>query len=105
MGVICGDAPYPTPEELRAWMDRLTGATWFIDATDEAVELGNPILGNVVLVGVLAGVGDLPLDREGFRAVMERTLSKNKIETNLRAFDKGVELVRQSRDTAVVQIP
>jgi indolepyruvate ferredoxin oxidoreductase beta subunit len=94
LGVICGDVGYPSEEELNGWMQKLTGAYWLINATDEAVRLGNPILGNVLLVGALAGIGDLPLSRDGFRAVMARTMPAGKLDINLSAFDKGLEAVQ-----------
>jgi indolepyruvate ferredoxin oxidoreductase beta subunit len=96
MGVICGEVDYPGEEALHEQMQKLAGAYWFIDATDEAVKLGNPILGNVLLVGALAGIGDVPLDREGFIDVIRRTMPPDKVGINLTAFDKGLEAVRQS---------
>ena len=96
LGVICGDVGYPSEDELNGWMQKLTTAYWLIDATDEAVRLGNPILGNVLLVGALAGIGDLPLSREGFRAVMSRTMPADKVDINLAAFDKGMATVQPS---------
>ena len=92
--VICGELQYPSMESLREWFGSLTRATWFIDATDEAVKMGNPILSNVILIGALAGIGDIPLDREGFRNVIARTMSPQKVETNMKAFDKGLEEVQ-----------
>lgn len=94
LGVICGDVSYPSEEEINGWMQKLTGAYWLINATDEAVRLGNPILGNVLLVGALAGIGDLPLSRNGFREVLARTMPPDKLDINLSAFDKGLEVVR-----------
>jgi indolepyruvate ferredoxin oxidoreductase, beta subunit len=93
VGVICGEVAYPALDDLKGWVDRLSAAAWFIDATDEAVKLGSPILGNVLLVGALAGVGDLPLNREGFRDVMARTMPPAKVEINVSAFDKGMAMV------------
>ena len=95
MGVICGEVNYPDKEDLHGWMQKLAGAYWFIDATEEAVKLGNPILGNILLVGALAGIGDVPLDRDGFSQVIARTMSPDKVDVNLMAFDKGLEAVRQ----------
>ncbi|MFO7707386.1 MAG: indolepyruvate oxidoreductase subunit beta [Desulfobacterales bacterium] len=95
VGVIGGEQKYPSGDELRTWMDRLARTCWFIDATEEALKLGNPILGNVMLVGALAGIGDLPLDREGFRDVIARSIPPDRVDVNLRAFGKGVEAVRR----------
>lgn len=94
LGVICGEANYPDREALQGWMQKLAGAFWFIDATDQAVKLGSPILGNVLLVGALAGIGDLPLSRDGFREVIARSMPADRVDANLAAFDKGLEAVR-----------
>ena len=92
VGVICGDDSYPSIDELKEWTKKLTAAAWFIDATDEAVKLGNPILGNVLLVGALAEIGDLPLDREAFRDVIARTMPPDKVELNLKAYGMGGQM-------------
>jgi len=94
VGVICGESAYPSMEELRGWMAKLTADCWFIEATDEAVKLGNPVLGNVILVGALAGVGDLPLERDGFSEVMARTMPAGKVKINLTAFEQGQAMIR-----------
>ncbi|RJQ74056.1 MAG: indolepyruvate ferredoxin oxidoreductase [Desulfobacteraceae bacterium] len=94
VGVISGELKYPSMDDLKLWMGKLTQAAWFIDATDEAVKLGNPILGNVMLVGALAAVGELPLDKNGFREVIARTMSADKVEINMTAFDRGVASIR-----------
>jgi len=94
VGVIGGEDSYPSMEALKQWAAKLTAAAWFIDATDEAVKLGNPILGNVLLVGALSAVGDLPLGRDHFRKVMERTMPPAKVEMNVTAFDKGMAMIQ-----------
>jgi len=94
VGVIGGEDRYPSMDELKQWAAKLTAAAWFIDATDEAIKLGNPILGNVLLVGALSAVGDIPLDRETFCEVIARTMSEDKVGLNLQAFDMGLALVK-----------
>jgi indolepyruvate ferredoxin oxidoreductase beta subunit len=96
LGVICGEVSYPGEKDLHGWMQKLTGKCWLVDATGQAVKLGNPILGNVLLVGALAGVGDLPIGRESFREVIARTVPAGKVDINLQAFDRGLETVRSS---------
>ena len=94
VGVIGGEDSYPSMDELKQWAAKLTAAAWFIDATDEAIKLGNPILGNVLLVGALSAVGDIPLDRETFGGVIARSMSEDKVGLNLQAFDMGLALVK-----------
>lgn len=94
VGVICGEHRYPAMEEVRQWADQLTSATWLVDATAQAVALGNAILSNVMLIGALAGVGDIPLDRDGFQKVITRTMPAGKVDINLTAFERGMALVQ-----------
>jgi indolepyruvate ferredoxin oxidoreductase beta subunit len=93
LAVVCGDSPYPAMDVLKGWMDKLTAGAWFIDATDEAMKLGTAILGNVLLVGALSAVGDLPLERDRFQEVMARTMPPAKVEMNIEAFEKGQSMI------------
>ena len=96
VGVISGDQAYPKAEDIKTWMGEMTARYWLINATEEAVKMGNPIYGNIMMIGGLAGTGELPLDRGDFEVVLSRTMSADKLEANLKAFDRGVELVSQS---------
>jgi indolepyruvate ferredoxin oxidoreductase beta subunit len=89
VGVISGEMEYPSYEDLKKWIQTLSTKAWFINATDEAMKLGNPIFGNIMLVGALAATGTLPLDRDGFEKVISRTMPATKVEINLTAFDQG----------------
>jgi len=95
VGVISGELKYPSLEDLRIWIEKLSKAAWFVDATDEAVKLGSPILGNVMLLGAMVGVGDLPLDTEGFREIISRTMAEGKVDINVAAFEIGAAAVDQ----------
>ncbi|MDI6776572.1 MAG: indolepyruvate oxidoreductase subunit beta [Syntrophales bacterium] len=95
VGVIAGELDYPSPEEIRATVKELSAYAWFIAATDEAIKLGNPILGNIVMIGAIAGMGELPIAREDFREVIVSSMPAEKLDVNLKAFDIGVEKVKQ----------
>ena len=94
IGVISGEHPYPSVDEVKSWIAELSAECWFLEATERALELGNPILGNIMMIGAAAGIGALPLDRDGFEAAIARTLSSEKRELNLKAYDLGVRMVQ-----------
>jgi indolepyruvate ferredoxin oxidoreductase, beta subunit len=94
VGVICGELAYPGAENLETWIRELSSEAWFLDATNTAVKLGNPIFGNVLMVGALAGTGVLPIDRRDFEAVISEGMPAEKVSLNLKAFDLGAEMVR-----------
>ena len=93
VGVISGDNKYPSMDELKTIIDDLSEKAWFINATDAAMELGNPIFGNIMMVGALAKTGVLPIGRDGFEKVMLRTMGEKKTPANLKAFDMGAEMI------------
>ena len=90
VGVISGESKYPDIDNIKEWMEKLTKSYWLIDATAEALKLGNPILSNVILIGALAAVGDIPLDSKGFQKVISRSMSHDKTKINLIAFGIGM---------------
>ena len=94
IGVISGEQRYPSMDELKSWIEELSEDCWFLAATERALELGNPILGNIMMIGAAAGIGALPLDREGFEAAISETLSSDKLALNLKAYDLGVRMVQ-----------
>lgn len=89
VGVIAGELDYPSTEEIRTAICELSAHAWFINATEEAIKLGNPILGNIVMIGAIVGTGELPLTREDFKEAIKYSLPADKLEVNLKAFDLG----------------
>ena len=94
IGVISGEQNYPDLADIRSWVADLSEASWFMDATDQAMALGNPILGNIMMIGAAAGIAALPLVREDFAAAIAANLSADKQELNLKAYDIGVGMVQ-----------
>ncbi len=94
VGVISGQITYPSDEEIKTWIDEMSSEYWLLNATDEAVKIGNPVLGNVVMAGALAGTGDLPLDRDIFELIMSTNFSGDKMKMNLEAYDFGYNVVK-----------
>lgn len=93
VGVITGETDYPSPEKIRHAVTALSAAAYFLDATAEAVNLGNPILGNIIMIGAVAGLGILPVNREAFETVIRKGMPANRVEANLRAFEIGAAAV------------
>jgi len=93
VGVITGEEEYPAPEKIREAVTSLSAQSFFLDATDEAVKLGNPILGNIVMIGAVVGLGVLPVNRGVFETTIREGMQATRVEANLRAFDIGVSAV------------
>ena len=94
IGVISGEQSYPSIDEIKSWIRELSEDCWFLEATEKALELGNPIFSNIMMIGAAAGIGALPLDRDDFEVAISETLSGDKLELNLKAYDLGTRMVR-----------
>jgi len=79
-------------DKLLAAIRSLSAKTWVVKATEEARQLGNPILANVLLTGALIGTGVLPLDAKSLEpALLERF--PDQFELNVTALKRGIALV------------
>jgi len=90
LAVAIGAARYPTVEEIMSTLEELSASAWLINATDIAVEMGAPILANIVMVGALVGAGKLPLRPEEVEQEFQESLSGDRLELNLKAFRRGL---------------
>ena len=73
----------------------LSSTGLFIDATDEAIKLGNSILANIIMIGAATRMFEFPIDREDFNQVILRSLPASKLDVNLKAFDMGASIMGQ----------
>jgi len=98
VSVIAGEATYPSMEEIQSAIHELSADAWFVEATDEAVKMGNPIYGNIIILGALAGTGAFPMDRKSFKAVIAETFPEDRLDANVKAYDLGMELVSRRQE-------
>ncbi len=87
-------ARYPTRAEVAATLKDLSSRSWVVDATDIALELGPPILANIVMMGTLVGSGLLPLGAEAFETELRESLPPDRLAMNLEAFKRGIAEVK-----------
>jgi len=93
VGVIAGELEYPPLKDIKASVKELSSTALFIDATDEAIKLGNSILANIIMIGATTRMSEFPIDQEDFNQVILRSLPASKLDVNLKAFDMGVGMV------------
>lgn len=93
IGVISGESSYPSESELKKSVRELTEKAWFVDATSPAIKLGNPVFGNIMMIGALAGISELPMDRTDFKTVISRIFPPDQMKTNLAAYDMGAQII------------
>ena len=63
-----------------------------IDANKIAIDAGNVLAANVVLLGVLAGVNIIPLSEKILKETVKRFVPKKALDVNIKAFNIGFKI-------------
>jgi indolepyruvate ferredoxin oxidoreductase, beta subunit len=89
--VAGGEAEYPSRETLVRSMGQLSQRAWYIKASEFALELGNPLLTNIVMTGALIGTRLLPLEKVKMERHLKSNFKGEKQAANLKAFELGYD--------------
>ena len=92
--VTAGDENYPEMEEFKSVLNQLCGKVYFINAVEQALELGMAILSNMIMMGALLELNLLPLSVEEFTEVLSRNIAEKHLEINLKAIEEGRKAVQ-----------
>jgi len=92
--VTSGNEKYPEGEEIQEALKGLSRKVYYVPATEKAIEMGSPILGNMIMMGALLELNLLPLSPAEFRETLGRNFKEARLETNLRALEEGKRTVR-----------
>jgi indolepyruvate ferredoxin oxidoreductase beta subunit len=91
--VTSGDEKYPEPEEIQKALESLSRKIYSIAATEKAMEMGSPILGNMIMIGALLELNLLPLGPSEFREILAKNFSAQRLKTNLQALAEGKKII------------
>jgi len=96
VSVSTGNAKYPSIEEITGELGKKLKVST-VDATTLAVEAGNKIASNTVLIGALANIAEqakIPLERDILLKAVEERVPERFIELNRKAFELGFSAVK-----------
>jgi indolepyruvate ferredoxin oxidoreductase beta subunit len=91
MTVTSGQANYPDRQEILAVLERAAATVTTVAGTQTALDMGNVMCFNIVVLGALCRIMDGNADI--WRAVVRERVPAKAVELNLKAFDRGLELV------------
>ena len=96
LDVISGDVTYPEVSRVVNKIQELSRRVWTLNATEIALEMGDPIFSNMVMLGALSSIEVIPIDRLAFEATIEELLPPAKLAENMEAFDRGREVLKRN---------
>ena len=91
--VTSGDEKYPETEEIQKALESLSRKIYSIAATEKAMEMGSPILGNMIMIGALLELNLLPLSPSEFRETLAKNFTAQRLRTNLQALEEGKKII------------
>jgi indolepyruvate ferredoxin oxidoreductase beta subunit len=91
---ITGEEDYPDLAEVKRVIREMSGKTWFLDATQISLEMGNTILTNMVMIGALAESKVVDLTESDLRGIIKESFSGDIAQTNISAVSRGMRAVR-----------
>jgi indolepyruvate ferredoxin oxidoreductase beta subunit len=86
---------YPSDEELRAAISRLSRRAWFVNAASVAAKLGVPMATNIIMVGALLGTRQLPLKAGDVKPEIEESFPPETSDLNLKALQRGIAVAKR----------
>ncbi|MBA4395560.1 MAG: indolepyruvate ferredoxin oxidoreductase [Desulfobacca sp.] len=95
LDVLSGKATYPDLPIILSKLRELSKQVWALNATEIALQMGDPILANVIMLGALSALEILPVNRVVFNNTIEDLFPPERQAVNLQAFDRGREVVRE----------
>lgn len=101
--VLANQAVYPEGQRLKETIQALSQSSWFLNATEIAMELDAPVVTNIVMLGALLGIGKIPLGIDEIQENIRATLPASKVDLNLKALARGYRAV-QEKDFAPAKI-
>ena len=93
--VSIGQGVYPPLNEVLDKVQAKTKKVIALDGDGLAAKAGNPLSLNMVMLGALIGSGAVPVDEAAMKKIISATTKKAFLESNLKAFDLGMETAKK----------
>ena len=94
LNVIAGDAEYPETSWIKEVLEQCSDKLYWLEGTQIAIELGGPIMLNMVMLGALCAIEDFPIHAEDIKAVLKDIFAADKLEANYKAIERGQDLIK-----------
>lgn len=91
LGVLIGEAFYPPMAGIEAELRKMTRMVQIIAATNLVVEAGYSQAANILMMGALTALPQVPIDADDYDRVLEQRFNGKALEMNRKVFKIGYE--------------
>ena len=96
-GVADGSTKYPSIEEVVRQVEGFTKNVVVVEAARIAVETGNILTRNVVMIGALAAAGNVPVKIANVKSALRELVPAKYLEANVKAFELGYKYTKEKQ--------
>jgi indolepyruvate ferredoxin oxidoreductase beta subunit len=89
VGVLAKRLNYPDIDKLKDTIRKLSQKSFFFNAAEKAIELGSPIITNIIMLGALISTKQIPLSIEEVELQIKNTFADSKANLNVQALSLG----------------
>jgi len=93
--VTVGQGKYPPVDEVLDLIQTKVNKVIALNGNELAEEAGNPLSLNMVMLGALIGSGATDVTEEAMKKILSTSTKKAFLESNLKAFDLGMEVAKK----------
>ncbi len=86
------DKRYVTVDEIITQMKKITEKIYIVNALKLAIQAGNPLTSNIILLGVLGKLEGFNITMDQLKQVVPRVVPEKAVEANLKAINIGYNL-------------
>ncbi len=91
------DWEYPPVPEIEKDLKAASKNVIIVDADQIAIQAGNILAANVVMLGILAGIEKVPLKVETMQKTVASFVPKKALDVNMKAFNEGLAIGKQHK--------
>ena len=97
LGVLIGEDEYPSLEDIAAEIESSCSDSYPLPATEMAVEAGNSKVANIIMMGALAAMDEMPIEPEEFYKGLEQNFKGKVLDMNKDVFMVGYNAINERR--------
>jgi len=98
LNVIAGDVEYPDLQWIREVLGKSGSKLYWLEATRMAIDLGGPIMLNMIMLGALCALPGFPIKDRDIESVLKDIFPESKLELNYQALKIGGGLIRNNEN-------
>ena len=93
LNVIAGEVEYPDADWIKDTLLKSVKKLYWMDGTAKAIELGGPIMLNMIMLGALCTTKNFPITVDDLKGAIKNIFPDSKLKANYMAIDVGAGII------------